>query len=111
MTFHEYQELVKRTARATEDKEKDILYSLLGLGGEAGEVLDYYKKVGAHGHSFDQERLMKEMGDALWYISDLCTKFGFSFEDVAQLNIKKLQARYPNGFSAEQSVNRKANDI
>jgi NTP pyrophosphatase (non-canonical NTP hydrolase) len=110
MTFSDYQELVKRTARVSQDKEKDIFLSLLGLGGEAGEVLDAYKKMAGHGHDFDQEKLMKEMGDALWYMADLCTKFGFSLDEVAKLNIDKLNKRYPGGFSSERSQNRSPED-
>lgn len=110
MTFVEYQELVKRTALSSHEKEKGIFISLLGLGGECGEILDYYKKVSGHGHNLDEDRLKKEMGDCLWYLSDLCSKFGFSLDDVALLNIDKLNKRYPNGFSSERSLNRSPED-
>ena len=110
MKFSEYQENAARTANPVEYKVHSILISTLGLSGEAGEVADYLKKVYGHGHDLDEERLKKELGDVLWYIADLCTKFDFSMDEVAQLNVEKLKKRYPEGFSEERSQNRDSTD-
>lgn len=108
LTFDEYQEISLRTSGKFEEKDRQFwtMVSTLGLAGEAGEVADYLKKVYGHGHELDREVLKKELGDVLWYVSDLCSKFGFSMSEVAQLNVEKLKRRYPEGFSTVRSKNR-----
>jgi NTP pyrophosphatase (non-canonical NTP hydrolase) len=54
-----------------------------------------------------RENRREELGDILWYLTWLCSEFGFSLEEVAQANIAKLRERYPEGFSVERSINRK----
>lgn len=51
-------------------------------------------------------KLKKELGDVLWYLSDLCKQFGFSLSDVMETNIEKFKKPYPDGFSCERSINR-----
>ncbi len=80
----------------------------LGVAGEAGEVADLVKKFVGHGHALDKTKLVKELGDVLWYLSALCTLNGLTLADVAKTNVAKLQLRYPEGFSSEASINRKA---
>ena len=63
------------------------------------------------GHEFDKEHMKKELGDCLWMIAEACEALDFSMDDVMQLNIDKLKARYPQGFTAENSLNRKEGDI
>jgi NTP pyrophosphatase (non-canonical NTP hydrolase) len=77
-----------------------------GLAGEAGEVLDLLKKSIGHGHALDHDKLKKELGDVLWYLASLSAHYGLSLNDVAQANIDKLKARYPDGFSTERSQKR-----
>ncbi len=79
----------------------------LGVAGEAGEVADIIKKHVGHGHPLDREKLVKELGDVLWYVARMAATIGYSLEEVANINIDKLNARYPNGFSTEASLNRK----
>lgn len=78
----------------------------LGLAGESGEVADLIKKHLGHGHSLDKGKLTKELGDVLWYIAVLSSEVGMSLEEVAEANLAKLRARYPEGFSTERSLNR-----
>jgi len=47
----------------------------------------------------------------LWFIAEWCTSYGLSLEDIMQLNIDKLRARYPEGFDAEHSLHRKEGDV
>jgi NTP pyrophosphatase (non-canonical NTP hydrolase) len=84
-----------------------ILWNALGIGGEAGEVVDYIKKGILHEHGISKDVLKEELGDLLWYIAGLCTQFGISLEDVMTYNIEKLRNRYPEGFSIEDSKNRR----
>ena len=55
--------------------------------------------------------MKKELGDILWMIAEFCTAHGWKLEDVMHLNIIKLKARYPEGFSGEKSLHRKTGDI
>lgn len=91
--------------------EKGLYVSTLGIAGEAGEFADMIKKQAGHGHASDPIKEKKELGDILWYVADVCTKKGYNMDEVANMNIEKLKARYPEGFSAEKSQNRKPGDI
>ena len=108
MTFDEYQKLASRTSG---NHENVVLISALGLAGEAGEVCDYLKKVYGHGHELDITKLKKELGDCFWYLADLCTRFHLKMNEVAELNIEKLQKRYPEGFQECRSRNREEGDV
>lgn len=82
-------------------KPKDIMYTVLGLTGEAGEVANQVKKYVRDDHFvWTPERVMKvkdEIGDVLWYATALCNEMGFELSDVMQCNIDKLHSRQKNG--------------
>lgn len=80
-------------------KLHDIFVWALGLAGEAGEVCDLLKKVHGHGKAYDADKMKKELGDVLWYLANLASAHGFNLSEVAEANVEKLQARYPNGFT------------
>lgn len=107
MTFDDYQALAERTANPTMPQADRLTNFALGLAGEAGETVDYLKKVLFHGHPLDRSTLEKELGDVLWYVATLATSVGLSLDAVASANIAKLKARYPDGFSPEASMARK----
>lgn len=77
---------------------KWIMIAALGLCGEAGEVADNYKKLFEQDRPFDRADLVKELGDVLWYVARIAAIEGIRLSEVAEANIAKLQARYPNGF-------------
>ena len=106
MNFSEYQELAQRTSN-TKTKSDKITNGLMGLNGEAGECIDILKKYYYQGHELDKDKLKDELGDVLWYIAETCIGLGITLEDIAKENIDKLKKRYPEGFKAERSVNRK----
>lgn len=110
-TFEEYMELAKRTAQTYENKDITLAVLGMGLAGESGELTDLLKKVVGHGHQLDLKHVTKELGDVLWYWSELCRFFDLNPSDVAAANIEKLKARYGDRFSEEASKNRKAEDI
>lgn len=90
------------------------LHACLGMAGETGETIDILKKCIFQGKVYDNEvamHLRKEIGDTMWYIAELCTAMGFDLDDICDMNIEKLKARYPNGFTVEAANNRKAGDI
>lgn len=111
MNGKEYQALAMRTCSIPYDLKDDRLrHAVFGLASEAGEVAGIMQKV-YQGHEFDKEHIKKELGDCLWMIAEACEALDFSMDDVMQLNIDKLKARYPEGFTAERSLHRKAGDV
>jgi len=106
MTLDEYQELAARTLGRDRTHEQQLANAALGLAGEAGEVADVIKKHLFHATPLDQQALVKELGDCLWYIGAFATVLGLSMDDIAQRNIEKLRQRYPEGFDTERSRNR-----
>lgn len=83
-----------------------IVNASYGLSGETGELNDLLKKAIFHGHEINLEEVQKELGDVLWYVAMMCESFGFRMEDIMQMNIDKLVARYPDGFSEYASQHR-----
>ena len=107
--FNKCQKDSSATSGAFQDLYSDqarLAIAGLGLAGEAGEVVDYLKKVVGHGHKLDRDKLVKELGDVLWYVAEICSAINADMSDVAQQNIDKLKDRYPDGFSSERSINR-----
>jgi NTP pyrophosphatase (non-canonical NTP hydrolase) len=84
-----------------------LMHSAIGLCGEAGEAADLIKKSLMYGKELDTEKLKKECGDVLWYMAVMLNAIGSSFEEVMRMNIEKLQARYPNGFTEQDAIQRK----
>ena len=80
------------------------------MTSEAGEVSGILQKT-YQGHEIDFEHVKKELGDCLWMIAEACDAFGFSLDEVMELNIEKLRKRYPKGFSSENSLHRAEGDI
>ena len=106
MNFNDYQHYSKRTMNIRVDTILNISNFSMGLAGEAGDVVDYLKKVYFHGHEIDKEKLKLELGDVLWYISNLALLHEINLNDVARSNIEKLEKRYPSGFNQKQSIER-----
>lgn len=111
MTGNEYQELALRTARKDLDSTQLLLNGALGLAGESGEVVDMIKKHLFHNHWLDRTHLLKELGDISWYLAIAAYALDTDLDTIFQMNIDKLKNRYPDGFDAEKSINRKEGDI
>jgi len=96
MTFNEYQLRAKETAQFPE-KETAFIYASLALMGEAGEVAEKIKKIWRDKNKIvepsDREEIKKELGDVLWYLSQLADLLGINFDDVAQTNLEKTNSR------------------
>lgn len=124
MNGKEYQELAMRTydgyamnrlssnvMSATFYETAALLNGVLGLTGEAGEVSDLIKKGIFHEKGIDREHLEKELGDVMWYIALICHTCAFNLDEIMQMNIDKLKARYPEGFDVVKANNRKNGDV
>ena len=95
MEFNEYQKAANRTLYG---KEQVLTNCALGLAGETGQVVDLVKNYTFRGQKLDKEELKHEMGDVLWYLSQVAEWADISFEEIAQTNIKTLNDRYPDGY-------------
>ena len=101
MELNEYQRLASETDQqpAIETPEVDprsVLVPLLGLAGEVGELLGEHKKRLRDGDSYKlfPDRIKEELGDLLWYLSNVASKHSLLLEDVARYNLRKTQRRW-----------------
>ena len=106
ISFKDYQTLARKTANTNGRWRDRVCNWSMGLAGESGELVDLLKKVVFHGHDADKNVIKKELGDILWYVANIAQEFSINLEDVAETNIAKLQARYPEGFSTKASQQR-----
>lgn len=88
-----------------------VFNSCLGLSGEVGEFNDMIKKHIFHEKTLDETHAKKELGDIMWYIAMMCESFGWDMNKIAEMNIDKLKARYPEGFDIKRANNRDSKDI
>ena len=129
--FKRYEEFVDAV---TSDSSKDFVYladrlveldrkganierlttSGVGLAAESGEFLEIVKKMVFQGKPWsdsNREHLIIELGDVLWYVAQACMALGVDFEEVLEINVKKLEKRYPTGsFDIYKSENRASDD-
>ncbi len=100
MNFETYQINARKTA-IYPSLGSNYVYPTLGLVGESGEVAEKVKKVIRDKNGFfDQETLIglsKELGDVLWYVSNICSELNLSMEDIAIENLNKLKKRSLEG--------------
>lgn len=110
MTTTQYVEAALRTESiqggTIRASEMRLLHAGLGLATEAGEFLDQLKKQLFYGKPLDTTNLVEELGDHMWYIAIACDQLGVSLEQVMQINIDKLKARYPVKFTKEAALER-----
>lgn len=97
MTFDEYQAQSITTAVHHPNQEMDKTIFALGIAGEAGEVIEKWKKIIAYRDGVvtdeDKQELSKELGDVMWYIAVFAEQLGLSLDDIARLNVEKLASR------------------
>ena len=102
MTFNNFQTNASRTAFYPRYLANDgLYYTTLGLVGEAGEIANKVKKI-MRDNNGNLEELAKadifdELGDVLWYCASLADELGVNLEDVAKLNLIKLEDRMNRG--------------
>lgn len=112
MTINEHQTAALRTAQTDKFPASDLLInSALGLCGESGEVADLVKKHLFQGHDLDLNHVAKELGDISWYLAVGAYAIGLDLESIFRMNKEKLEARYPDGFSADRSLHQAKNDV
>lgn len=108
MDFNEYQFRTRLTATYPQDRA--IEYLVLGLASEAGEVAGKYKKIIRDNDGIITDELMlalaDEVGDVLWYCSELATALKTNLGAIANRNVEKLQSRKARGVIGGSGDNR-----
>ena len=111
MHFDEYEKLARRTALVSDENRELQLYDLgLGVAGETGELAEKLKKMirddGSRLTEDRKEAMKNEIGDVLWYLSQLSRVLGFTFSECAEANVKKLESRLARGVLRGSGDNR-----
>ena len=108
MEFNKYQTLTAKTAvYSGHQEERDLnkisglIYTTLGLAGEAGEIANKVKKVIRDDNCIlseaTKQKIADEVGDVAWYMSQLTTELNKALDDIAAANIAKLMSRLERG--------------
>lgn len=101
----------KEHADIKETHQLQFLDWSLGLSGEVGEVTELVKHHIFHNEDLDKMELAKELGDVLWYVAAMATSAGLNLQDIAELNMAKLQHRHGQSFNAKGSANRHVREL
>lgn len=108
MKLNEYQN--KARATAIYPRTSALVYCVLGLTGESGEVADKVKKIIRDNDGVltkeSKREIAKELGDVLWYLTNLSAELGFDLQSVAEMNIEKLVSRKQRGLIKGSGDNR-----
>ena len=100
MKLRKYISKIKELYRAFPDRSDPHRYcthAAMGLACEAGEVLDIFRESAYTGEVAENDKIEDELGDVLFYFMCLVHEYGFSLEDIAAKNIRKLKERNKNG--------------
>jgi len=92
-----------------------LLTAAVGMSAEAGEFTEIVKKIIFQGKPVNDENLFhlkRELGDIMWYVAQACMGLNVSIDEVIEMNVHKLMARYPGGeFDVHHSENRVEGDL
>ena len=92
-----------------------LLTAALGICAEGGEFTEVVKKIVFQGKPVNDENIFhmkRELGDICWYLAQACMALETTFDEIIEMNVEKLKARYPGGeFDVHYSENRKAGDL
>jgi NTP pyrophosphatase (non-canonical NTP hydrolase) len=90
----------------TSEMSFHLLHMVLGMVTESGEIADLLKKHMAYSRCLDTTKLKDELGDLLFYLCGALIDIGSSLDEIVDMNIAKLKARYPNGYDHKSANNR-----
>ena len=92
-----------------------LITAAFGLTAEAGEFTEVVKKIILQGKPYNEENVFhmkRELGDICWYLAQACMALDTSFDEIMEMNVDKLKARYPGGeFDVHKSENRAEGDL
>ena len=92
-----------------------LLTAALGLTAESGEFTEVVKKIILQGKPYNEDNVFhmkRELGDICWYLAQACMALDTTFDEIIEMNVDKLKARYPGGeFDVHKSENRNEGDL
>ena len=92
-----------------------LLTASVGVCAEGGEFMEIVKKMAFQGKPYNEDNvyhMKRELGDIMWYMAQACIALDVTFEELVEMNVEKLEARYPGGsFDVHYSENRKDGDL
>ena len=92
-----------------------LLTAAVGLSAESGEFTEIVKKIIFQGKPYNDDNIYhmkRELGDIMWYLAQACMALNTNFNEILEMNVDKLKARYPGGeFDVYKSENRKEGDL
>ena len=92
-----------------------LLTAAVGMSAESGEFTEVVKKIVFQGKPVNEDNIFhmkRELGDIMWYVAQACMALDTDFDDIIEMNVDKLKARYPGGeFDVHYSENRKEGDV
>ena len=92
-----------------------LMTAALGMSAEAGEFTEVVKKIFLQGKPYNEENVFhmkRELGDICWYLAQAFMALDTDFNEILEMNVDKLKARYPGGeFDVHKSENRKEGDL
>ena len=92
-----------------------LITAAFGLTAEAGEFTEVVKKIILQGKPYNEDNIFhmkRELGDICWYLAQACMALDTSFDEIMEMNVEKLKARYPGGeFDVHKSENRAEGDL
>lgn len=92
-----------------------LLTASIGMASESGEFCEVVKKIVFQGKEYNEDNVFhmkRELGDILWYVAQACIALDTNFDELMEMNVEKLKARYPGGeFDVHYSENRKVGDL
>lgn len=96
------------------EKPSRFMTAGIGLASESGEIAEIVKKVIFQGKPLNDEtkfHVKRELGDVMWYVAQMCMALDMNLDEIIDENFKKLESRYPGGFSVDNSENRETGDL
>ncbi len=99
-------EFMEEALRLYPEKNRNLLHAALGLCTESAEVADLVKKNMYYGKVYNRDQVVDELGDILNYVALALHHVDSDFEEAMHKNIIKMNIRYPNGFNADDAINR-----
>ena len=96
-------------------RSERLLTASVGMCAEAGEFTEVVKKIVFQGKPVNEDNmfhLKRELGDIMWYVAQACMGLNISLDEIIEMNVEKLSARYPGGtFDVHYSENRQEGDV
>ena len=92
-----------------------LITAALGMGAESGEFTEVVKKIVFQGKPVNEDNIFhmkRELGDIMWYVAQACMALDTTIDEIIEMNVEKLKARYPGGsFDVHYSENRQEGDV